>query len=252
MIQLDVKGIDIFKKLPEVNVRALEMAIDSVAFSSCKPAVYDEMVRVFDNPTRYTMNSLQVTKTRRHNQIAYIWFKDPDRMIDHYLLPQVEGGARKLKGFERALDGKMFIPGVGIRKNKHGNVSVGQIRQILSVLGKAERVSGSMQNITDRSSKRNKAVRDYVYIKNRRGKLFPGIYRRKAKGARGAKTGSHTAGQRGRRRNSVVRARGLVPVLLVGKQGSSYRKRLDFYRIVNDSFNKSIGKKYIEMIKRLS
>lgn len=249
-IELKGDGLSFLDKLPAVSSRALEMALDATALNDCKPAVYEEMARVFVNPTRYTMNSLKSTPTRRHNMVAYVWFKDPDRMEDHYLLPQVEGGARKTKGFERALGNKMFVPGDEARVNKYGNISIGQIRQILSVLGRADRTSGYMANITARSAKRNKKVRDYVYITRKYRGMYPGVYERRASGAKGARTGTYRAGQRGRR-GGVVRARGLVPIMLVGRQGEPYKALLDFYGVVQLAFNMSMAQRYADALKSI-
>lgn len=170
------------KAIPRQANRAAEVALDNTA-KDIKKAEVAEMKRVFDSPTRWTLNSLKMTPTINHNMQAVVWFKDPDRMGQHYLVPQVEGGPRKFKGFEQAFGNRMFVPGQAARMTKAGNVSPGQIRQILSVLGRAERTAGYSANVTKRSSSRNKKQRDYVYISKRHGKLYPGIYQRFAKGS---------------------------------------------------------------------
>ena len=78
----------------------------------------------------------------------------------HYLVPQVDGGQRKLKGFERAIGEGELVPALGAKLNQYGNVSPGQIRQILSVLGKAEASAGYSANITSRSRRRNRHPAD--------------------------------------------------------------------------------------------
>lgn len=235
--------------VPKQASRAAEMALDYTAKAG-RDAIKQEMPRVFDRPTPFTLNSLKVTPTRNHNMQASIWFKEPDRMSEHYLVPQVEGGKRNLKGFERALGNKEFVPAIGAKRNQYGNVSPGQIRQLLSVLGRAERFSGYSANITSRSRRANRKERDYVLITKRRGRLIPGVYQRFQTGAGfGAKTKRTFADQsrsyqKGRTRgrfSSVVRARGLRPVLLIGRTGHRVSPLLDFYGIATRIFEKTFA-----------
>lgn len=230
---------------PREASRALEHALDHTA-RDIRDGIREEMTRVFDNPTRYTLNSLQITPTRNHNMKASVWFKEPDRMEQHYLVPQVEGGQRKLKGFERALDDTRFVPGEGVRLNKFGNVSFGQIRQILSVLGRAEHHAGYQANITARSRKTNTKARDYVYIRKRNGRLLPGVYERYVTSSGfNAKTKRTFADrskvyQQGKKRGKfaqVIRARGLRPILIKGRQNAPTRPLLDFYGVANRVYN---------------
>ena len=235
-----------------------------------KEAEVAEMKAVFDNPTSYTLNSLKLTPATKDNLQATVWFKQPDRMGQHYLVPQVDGGQRKLKGFERGVGLGELTPALGAKLNRYGNVSPGQIRQILSVLGKAETSAGFMANITDRSRRRNTKERDFVVIDNRqRGHLPMGVYQRFQTGAGfGAKTkrtflDRSKSYQRGSRKQavrdprtgrfvkwfgqgsvfwegsqiqSIVRARGLRPVLLVGHTGRQVKPLLDFYGVAQRTF----------------
>lgn len=242
MITVTINGAEdvqrMIRELPKTGGRAAEIALDRTA-KDIKAGEVKEMKRVFEHPVRYTLNSLKITPTKNHNMQAKVWFKEPDRMGDHYLVPQVEGGPRKLKGFERALDDQMFIPGKFARMTRAGNVSPGQLRQILSVLGRAERYAGYSANITSRSRKRNRTPRDYVYIRRRHGRLLPGIHERfatrrgltrKARQAARAKDGSKVY-QRGRSRHRAIHARGLRPVLLIGRQHAPVKPRFDFYGV---------------------
>lgn len=237
-----------------------------------KEAEVAEMKTVFDNPTSYTFNSLKLTPATKDNLQATVWFKQPDRMGQHYLVPQVDGGQRKLKGFERGVGLGELTPALGAKLNRYGNVSPGQIRQILSVLGKAETAAGYMANITDRSRRRNTKERDFVVIDSRqRGNLPQGVYQRFQTGAGfGAKTkrtflDRSKSYQRGSRKQavrdprtgrfvkwfgqssvfwegsqiqSIIRARGLRPVLLVGRTGHKVKPLLDFYGVGHRAFNK--------------
>jgi len=228
-------------KFPAQVRRACEISLDKVAFLG-KARVRAEMPRVFDRPTPYTLNSLRVQRTRNHNMRSGVWFKEPDRMVEHYLVPQVFGGPRRLKGFERALGARLYMPSKYARLDRYGNMPYGVIVQILSVLGRAEYLSGYSANITARSKRRNRKPRDYVLLVKKHGKLPPGVYQRVQTGAGfGAKTKRHLPfgeWQKGRRRGryaSVIRARGLRPVLIQSRSKQVvYRPRLRFHRLVQD------------------
>jgi hypothetical protein len=236
---------------PKIASRSLEIAIDKTAMA-IKNAEVAEMKRVFDKPTPYTLNSLKVTRTKGHNMKASVWFKEPDRMADHYLLPEVEGGERKFKGFERALGNNKFVPGKGASRDRYGNVPNSMLRQMLGVLGKAER-AGYQANITAKSARRNRKQRDYVFLPagSSGGALPPGVYRRvvqKGSGFFGDKSqknlpfGTYQKGRRRKKFFSVIRARGMKPILVIGKQHGQYQQRLQFYtiarRVHSEVFNK--------------
>lgn len=287
MISIKVDGVDAVRTMlastPKQASRAVEISLDATA-KVMRDDIKTAMPQVFDKPTAYTLNSLKITPTHGHNMTASVWFKDPDRMGEHYLVPQVDGGVRKLKGFERGLGKQEFVPGSGAKVNQYGNVSVGQIKQIMSVLGKAETSAGYNANATARSRKRNTKERDYVYIPMRRGKLLPGVYQRVQTGVGfGAKTkakfadrskayqqgnrkqavrdprtgrfrkwfGQDSAFWEGSQIKSVIRARGLKPILIVGRTGHAVKPLLDFYGIANKTFNREFEPRFWSTLDRL-
>lgn len=252
MIDITVHGIKdvqaMLSAFPKEASRACERALDATG-REIKKDVRAEMVRVFDRPNPFTLNSLQLTPTHNHNMVAKVWFKEPPRMQQHYLVPQVEGGQQKLKGFERALGmGEMLPTKIGAKFDNRGNMSVGQIRQILSVLGRAEGYSGFTANISARSGRRNTKERDFVMITRRqRGNLPLGVYQRfaqagreiDAKTARKFGTNGAKAYQFGRSKGkwqSITRARGLRPVLLATGKKHTVKPLLDFYGVANRTF----------------
>lgn len=231
-IKVDAEVEQFLRAFPRETARAVEIALDKTAFD-IRGEVQDEMRRVFKNPVPYTLNSLRVTKTRNHNMQASIWFKEPDRMEEHYLVPQVLGDERKTKGFERALDEQKFIPSKGIRLNKYGNITYGNIRKILSGV----------------------KHREYVWLPDgsARKKLPPGIYERKAyRGTGLSKTekkslragGTYQRGARRGRMYSVIRGRRLKPILIHGRQHGMYRPRLDFYGIARRVFEREFHRHF--------
>lgn len=161
MVTIDIRGIREvaaeLAMLPTQARRATELALDFTA-KHIQSDVQAEMLRVFDNPVDYTIRGIKTTLTRGHNMVASVWVATPPRMDKSYLVPQVEGGSRRLKGFERGLDGKEFVPGSGVKLNVSGNIPVAAIKKVLA---------GARQN---RSA--------FFRVNNRRGKLWPGVYQR--------------------------------------------------------------------------
>ena len=115
-----------------------------------KPEIQKEMTKVFDRPTRYTLNSVFVTpaKKKDENPTARVWLKDDTATYNRggnaaeYLWPQIAGGStRALKRFEIRLKNHgllppgMFVrPGTGAKLDNHGNVNTGQMSAILAHL----------------------------------------------------------------------------------------------------------------------
>ena len=237
-VKVDTSGLDrALREFGEGSRRRIEIAAQRAVLKTAR-AVMDaeraEMQRVFDRPTRWTLNAFRVAlgkesmwagklRTEGGSEISAslqvkdgYWYR-----ADNYLDTQIMGGERRQKAFERALQwrgvlpaGWRGVPGKKAKLDAFGNHSPGEIRQILSWFGSAELVAGSIQNMTDATrAKRRKGTRtqrgfEYVAIQpgNRRGRLLPGIYRRTFFGF-----GS-----------------GIEPVMIF-VQRASYKPRFDFY-----------------------
>lgn len=246
MIDYNIFSESFFEELINAHPQLMLRAAKSAAFGWVMPEIKAAIGEAFENPTPYTLNSARFEITLDNPPIITIYLRQPDRMGKHYLTPQVEGGERSSKGFERALGIGWMMPAKGAKLNKYGNISPGQLRQILSVLGN-QGVGGYSFALTGKSSKRNKKERDYFQMPDGdRSGLHPGIYRRTAVG-RSARTGTHSAGQRSKR-GGVVRARGVEPVLLAYNESTNYKKRLDFYDYAADSFRDGFGAEYGELL----
>ncbi|MBV5305582.1 MAG: hypothetical protein J0652_02690 [Desulfobulbaceae bacterium] len=263
-ITVDDKAVkQMIADLPNKASRAAERAIDATV-REIKKEVITTMKSVFDRPTPFTLNSLQLTLTQNHNMMAKVWFKDPARMHQHYLVPQVDGGLRRSKGLELAL-GMQFTPAdeLGFAKmDQYGNVKSGQVKQIMSRLGALTKSAGSSGNATTKSLKGGKE-RDYVLIRNRKTNLAPGIYQRVAttRSVRGrysdlsarktGRAGGANAWQTGTRK-AVVRARGLAPVMFQATP-KPVRPLLDFYGIANKTYSQNFTKffhKFFSAVRR--
>lgn len=179
-----------------------------------------EMRRVFDRPTPFVLNAFQVIPARKDKLVAEVRFKDaPAYMRRHFLEPQVFGGGRGVKAFERLLqaahltdsDGQPIgnfvaaIPSRMAQKDKNGNWSPGERNRVLSAL-QAQR--DTLTNTTAASRRRNPRRAEY-FIRPRAGGGAT-VFR---------KTGDS-----------------IDPVLLLTPKAPQYTRRLDFYGVANRIF----------------
>jgi hypothetical protein len=177
------------------------------------------MARVFDRPTRFTLNALFVKPATKTDLTAAVRFKEGFGSIPawRYLGPEVEGGRRAKKSHELALEragimdaNEYAVPAKGVKLDAHGNMRGGDITRILSALGANP---DAHQNTTARSKKRKPGRGTYLVV---RGSTAPdGIY--------------HRAG-----------GRNIIPVILFVKP-PTYQKRFPFYetaqRILQQRFS---------------
>lgn len=223
----------------QVVAKAGVLASNRAAFA-VQSVQKSEIRRRFDRPIPYTLNAVTVIQATDKRPTAEITFKDylqnpGDR---HYLEPNVYGGTRPHKPFERRLarlmpQGWFAVPAIGARLDAYGNMSRGQIVQILSVLGglpTAGAGKGFQGAQTARSKKRNTKPRDYFastpfFQFSHRGKALPfGIYQR------------------------LNRGRRVRPVLLFVRS-VTYRARYPFFdisrnaaqRVFPDAFNRAVA-----------
>lgn len=218
----------------------------------------EEMKRVFDRPKPFTLNSLKLSPAKKDNLSAVVWFKDPPRLgsAQHYLEPQVFGGGRELKRLEKLLKMKHLMPGSGAKLDAYGNLSRGQLTQVLSVL-KAFNMAGYDMNLTSRSGKRNRKPRDYFAVTKKRGGLVPGVYQRVQSGVGfGAKTKKSLPfgeWQKGRTRghfSSVIRARGVKPILIQGA-APRYKARYNFEGAAKRTIDKNYQRVFSEVVDEI-
>lgn len=180
-----------------------------------KTAQYNMMRAVFDRPTKFTLNSLQLqpaTKTELSAVIDYKYFGGTP--ADRYLGPEVEGGPRRHKSHEKALisaglmrSDEFAVPGKGVTLDAYGNMRGADLTRILSQLMAS---SDPMQNMTDRSRKRA--------LKSAGGRYF--VMR-----GRGAPDGVY-----------LRRPDGIMPVL-VFVRAPRYTPRFPFYDVARTVFD---------------
>jgi hypothetical protein len=143
MFTITFNDADLNKVMASVEGAVKEAAV----FALNRAAVFvradlrREMESVFDRPTPFTLNGLQTINATKDHLEAKVWFKyySIKTAGHHYLEPQVFGGSRPFKGFEKLLcdvgvlpKGWFAVPGPDAVLDQYGNMSTGQIIQILS------------------------------------------------------------------------------------------------------------------------
>lgn len=193
-----------------------------------------EMKKVFDRPTKYALNSLKLLKafSTRPKIEAVLWFKDKSIFdsAESMIVPHIDGGTRQFKPMEIRLQragllpsGWYVVPGQGADIDAYGNMSRGQITLLLNVLGTYREAGYNKANPNTVKRLKNgnakRGVYGFEFFVNPVGSkattrsghpLLPGVYKR-------VTTGFGSS---------------LKPVLIFVR-GVKYKKRLDFYGIVN-------------------
>jgi hypothetical protein len=156
------------------------------------PALQREMRDVFSNPTPYTLSGLRVEPATKSRLSATVMLKDDATKATpaaKFLLPQIQGGVRGQKRYERALQavgalpaGYRTVPGAGAKLDAYGNMSRGQIVQILAYF-RAFPEAGYKANMTDQGRARlargSKRKLGFTYFVGRPGDRLPlGVYQR--------------------------------------------------------------------------
>jgi hypothetical protein len=192
MIRLEVQSDlpALVSKIKNLREDQLPFAIASAVTKTAQAAKYALVVAMpftFDRPTPYTLGSLYLSPATKSLPIAKIWIKDDagkGTPAAKYLLPEIAGGQRNLKRFERRLQlmgllpaGMYAVPGEGATLDAYGNISASTIEQILSALGAAEIYSGYKANRTA-ASRARKGRRIAEYFVGKPGGAPLGVYRR--------------------------------------------------------------------------
>lgn len=151
--------------MPDVIADSLNRMANKV-----RSEIKDEMARVFDRPTRYTLNSMYVKPAKKgmdriFSETGFIDYSSKGTPAAKYIKPEVEGGKRNLKGFELRLKavgilpgGYYTAPGNGAKLNQYGNISPGTIQQILSYFSAQRDHNQNTKRGTGRRQQRNRFV----------------------------------------------------------------------------------------------
>lgn len=202
-------------KMPKALARAATLTAYKV-----RESVSEALSKEFDRPTPVTLKSLYVKAAKPGGANARVWFKDSFNSgipADKYLQPQVQGGARSPKRFEKALiakglisSGEYVIPTKDVM-NVFGNVPGALSVKVLSGLGAAETTSGSTANASGsrRSKKKGNKKRFFIAkIKNTKA-----IWEAK----------------------QTAFGRAIRPIFIIVNKAPTYSKRLEFFKIAQDT-----------------
>lgn len=230
---------------------ATSQAINKTAWD-VRDALKKEMPVAFNQdgkpPTPFTVNSLKVLTSKTSDLTVDINFKG--KPSDHYLRPEVFGGNRPMKMFEKRI-GSYLIPGKEAPLDRYGNVTGGQIMRMLSVLGMAR----MGQNQTVASGKRKMrtlaGVKEFVVID---GNVYERVPEKgkaiSAKARKGLKPGVYQKGADG----SAVKASGLKLWFFKAKKAPTYQPRFKFNevskRVIDERLATNIKKAIAMAFKR--
>lgn len=183
-IDAAIKKLDVFRRdqLPF----AVSKAVNDTA-KEVKKEIVAEMSRVFVAPTQWTLNSLYVKTGNKRNPAAMVWVKNQSSSGPapvNWLVPETEGGKRKYKRMEKALQsigalppGMMLYPTKFADLDANGNVRAGQVTQILSYL-KAFGTGGFKANMDAKGRKRMTSRTGYAYFVGKPKGKIAGIWKR--------------------------------------------------------------------------
>ncbi|OGT03331.1 MAG: hypothetical protein A2143_08070 [Gallionellales bacterium RBG_16_57_15] len=215
------------EQIPFATMQAMNRTAYAVAGLLSK-----KIERVFDRPTPWVIGAVRYTKATKRKLEATIdldkWGNKQGVSVAQVLASEIEGGPRRLKRFERALihagvmrSNQSAVPGEGAKLDQYGNMSAGQIIQILSwfqTFGeqgyKANMADKTKARLAKGSRKKGTLGFEYFALQNKAGKLLPGIYQRFFFSSAGG---------------SAVK-----PVLIFVGKRPTYKMRFDFYGYAED------------------
>lgn len=218
-------------QLVPVNRQAVRTALNRT-LGKGREAVYAAMRANFRAPVPYTLNALRVDVAQPQGRLeGRVSIKGPEDVsgsgipAQSYLRAQILGGARRWKRFEVALlkrgllpRGWYCVPGSAARLDAYGNMSRGQIVQLLSYFAAFAAQGGHRANMSDKGRQRlSKGTRSRFgvrYFVQRPGDagLRPGIWEVQAN-----------------RSNKLQGPAAPTRLVVSFVSGAKYRRRLDFY-----------------------
>jgi len=163
----EVLARDLGRDLPFAAARALTWTAQDIQKNSRK-----WMMRVFDRPTRWTLNAHYVKWATKKTMLAEFGFKETAEKgtpAGKYLLTQIRGGRRPHTRWEKRLiqvgimqRHEYAMPAQGLKLNAHGNVPHALYSKILSQLRIGDSGHGNETERTKRAKKRSGAARYFV------------------------------------------------------------------------------------------
>lgn len=186
-----LRGIDRFSSQAPF---AIALALTQTA-NQLKAELVAEQARVFDRPTRYTQNALWVNKATKQRLVAEVLLKDrllskTTRSAADVLGHHYTGGKRRQKALEyyavRAgliSTSEYLVPGDYARLDSYGNMSRGQVQQIMSQLKLGlDPASWASKSARSKRAVQRAGVMFWSYGKLRGSHLARGVWMRDGNG----------------------------------------------------------------------
>lgn len=253
MIRIEVQGLaEVQTMLQQLRVEkiptAARNAINDTAFG-LKAHVQNLIKSSFKNPHPSTIKNVFVVKANKENLAARVRFDQLYKTgVDEYMLANIEGGSRAMKPSEQRLN-RYYVPGIGAKMNAYGNMTGGQVTQVLSRLGRFGDVAGYDMNETAKSKRLRSGTSkgtEYFIVTQPKGGLKPGVYQRTEKrgGYTAVGTQRATRGRTGAFQKTevgkVIKARGAVPVMVFTKGKPKYKVKFPFFKSSTEYVNKAL------------
>lgn len=229
MLTVKVDGLKELKRsMSDLEVKQIPyasmVAINRAAYTTTG-LLSNKLGMVFDRPTSWVTGSVRFTKATKQKLSATIdldkWGNKQGVSVSQVLKSEIEGGPRHLKRFERALirigvmrSNQAAVPGSAAKLDEYGNMSSGQIVQILAwfqAFGeqgyKANMVGKGRARLAKGNAKKGTLGFEYFALQKSVGKLLPGIYQR----------------------FRFAHGSAVKPVLIFVSKRPTYKMRFDFY-----------------------
>jgi len=224
VLSFDIRsnGPDVLRKLTDLQKKHLPKAVITAADRTGRyvyGALRSEMEESFDRPTLWALNGLRYRKPTAGKPVVSIWLEEfggKGIPAAKFLAPQIEGGRRRHKRFERALIERglmsplaFAVPGRQAPLDAHGNVPGSFIVRMLSDL----QAFGEQGYRANRKGERRGARKtNYFFVPRKGSSLKPGVY-------------WHLPNR-------------MLGVAFLFVSGASYEKRYDFYGVGQRAYNR--------------
>lgn len=216
--------------MQSINSRLIPYATSS-ALTACavdaKAEIVKKMSAVFDRPTRYTLNSLFIEPANKNKLVARVKIKEQSRS-ESFLTPEVFGGTRNEKGFEKSLRyagilpaGYKAIQSVRADVDAYGNIPGPTIRKMINDLKGRKNTPDRRKKTGDKRRLAGKKA-GFFYLKT---KKTMGIFKR-------------NGGE-------------LLPVFIFTNRAVNYKKKLDFHAISEDVVLRKFDAHFTEALNKL-